>query len=134
MLYGLTVQLTQQLTEDAGEELMSEQEVPLTESDLQDVNALLAKGVQHNGVFPELSAVRVGRALRVVSELLGRAAVGVLDLEDQEGLAWIFDVAADANEGVNRGNVRRLENLVRAGLGLDVRLTNYSPVNSEFPA
>lgn len=134
MLYGLTVQLTQQLTEDATSEFMKEAEAPITESDLQEVNALLAKGVQHNGVFPELSAVQVGRALRVVSELLGRAAVATLDFEDQEGLEWVFDQAAAAHDGLNRANVRQLESRVRAGLGLDVRLLHYTPVNEQHPA
>lgn len=134
LLYGLTNQLTAQLSEHAAEAMMAERESPLVAEDLEELQALVAMGVQHNGLAPQFSAVQVGRALRVLSDLTARAAIGALDLEDQEGLAWVFDVAAVADEGVNRDNVRRLENLVRGGLGLELRLHNYIPVNEANPA
>jgi hypothetical protein len=134
LLYGLTGQLTTRLAMQAGEEIMAEPESPLTSDDLAELNALLAKGILHNGLVPELSTVQVGRALKIFSELLGRASVSSIDLEDQEGLAWVFDMAADAQDGVNRGQVRRLELLVRAGLGLPHRLHSYVPINEQHPA
>lgn len=134
VLHGLTMQLTTRLASEAGDAVMADLEVPLTEQDLNDVNALVGKGVLHNGLVPELSGVQVLRALRVFSELMQRTAAGPLDLDDQAGLDWVFDVAADAHNGENRGNVRRLEDRVRASLGLERRLTSYIPINEHNPA
>jgi hypothetical protein len=134
LIYGLAQYLSLAIQSQASAAMMGESEDPVQTTDLDELNALVAKGVMHNGLVPDLSAVQVGRALRVLSQLLGRAAVSSLPVEDQEGLAWVFSVAASADDGVNREAVRRLERVVRAGLGLEYVLTDYEPVNQEYPA
>jgi len=126
-LLGLTTELTAQLMTQATGELAQDPVAPLLDSDLQDVERLLGKGVQHNGVVPELSAVQVGRALQVTSALLARAHIGAMTLGDQEELEWVFDVAADYDNGARRREVRNVEQLVRGGLGLTVRLSTVMP-------
>jgi hypothetical protein len=134
LVYGLTNDLTVALQVRSSKTMMEESEDPVVTTDLDELNALVAKGVLHNGLVPDLSAVEVGRALRVMAQLLGRAAVSSLSPEDQEGLAWVFDTAADAEGGVNRAAVRQLERVVRAGLGLEYQLTDYAPINADNPA
>lgn len=128
---GLSEQLSTELSRDAVAIAVDEPLNPLTERELELVQVLLAKGVQHNGLVPVLSTIEVGRALQILGELLARAKLAALDFEDQDGLEWVFDVASDYDQGVNRENVRRLENLVRSGLGLKYRLSFMPPFNSE---
>lgn len=128
---GLTEQLTTELSREAVAISLDEPIAPLTENELQSLNTLMAKGVQHNGLVPALDTLQVGRSLQIMGELLARAHVSTIDFEDQEGLEWVFDMAAEAENGVNRDQVRRLENLVRAGLGLKYRLSFMSPFNSD---
>lgn len=130
-LLGLSNDLAALLVTSATAELSQEPAVPLLESDLQDVQLLLGKGIQHNGLVPELSAVQVGRTLQITAALLTRAHIGALDLADQEELEWIFDVAADYDGGVRRQEVRRVELVVRGGLGLNVRLSHVPPLNNQ---
>lgn len=128
---GLTEQLTTQLSRDVVQHTVNEPLNPLTKSELTDIQTLLAKGVQHNGLVPELDTLRVGRTLQIVGELLARAHLSALDFDDQEGLGWIFDVAAEHEDGSNRENVRRVERVVRASMGLETRLVSMIPVNTQ---
>lgn len=129
---GLTTELTTRLTEEAVDTFAEEPIAPLTEKELTKLQALIAKGVQHNGIVPDLTSAEVGRSLQILSELLSRAHIGALDFEDQAGLEWIFDVAADAENGENRDNVRRVERLVRGGLGLTIRMSHVLPINEHL--
>jgi hypothetical protein len=107
------------------EDTLADPEQPLTDEDLALLQGLLLKGVQHNGVVPELSALQVHRALRHFSALANRAATGVLTAEDLDFLEWIFDEAADIPR--QRRLARRVEGIVRGGLGLEQRLTPPLP-------
>ena len=129
---GLTQELTAQLTHQATNTYFEEPVAPLREEELTAIQVLMAKGVQHNGLIPELSTGQVGRSLQVLGALLARAHIAFLDLEDQEGLQWIFDTAARVDNGVNEGQVRRVELLVRAALGLEVRLATSLSVNEQM--
>lgn len=133
LVLGLSTELAHQLALEATAVGLEEPIAPLTENELQDIQALLAKGLLHNGLVPELSVTQVGRALQVTTELLQRAHVGALDLDDQAGLEWVFDVAYGEADPDTQTNVRRLEMLVRAGLGLTTRMLHYTPIN-ELPA
>jgi len=128
---GLSEQLAGALVREAAAVAISEPLNPLTEHELDNVQLLVAKGVQHNGLVPMLSTPEVGRTLQILGELLARARLSALDFKDQEALGWVFDVAAEADEGVNRENVRRLETLIRAGLGIPYRLDYLPPINSQ---
>ena len=87
----------------------------------------MAKGIQHNGVAPELTTVEVTRSLQIMTELLTRAHATTLSLEDADGLAWIFDQAAMVDAGINRKEVRRVEQLVRTAMGIELRLQTMLP-------
>jgi hypothetical protein len=107
--------------------------VPLTRQELLDVQELVAKGVNHNGLVPTLDTVRVGQALQVVAELLARADLAALSQQDQYLLEWVFDVGAGAPAGPGVEAVRRVELQVRAALGLRARLLVPEPVNVDAP-
>jgi hypothetical protein len=131
LLLGLTEQYTAALSRAVVQDTLNEPITPLTRGELDAVQRLLAKGVQHNGLVPELDTLQVGRALQIVGELLVRVDAASLSQEDQAGLEWVFDVAADEDDGLNRAEVRRVERLVRAAMGLQVRMTHLSPINAQ---
>jgi hypothetical protein len=106
---------------------------PLTRSELLDVQELVSKGVQHNGLVPTLDTVRVGQALQVLAELLARADLAALSQQDQYLLEWVFDVGAESKAGPGAAPVRQLEQLVRGALGLRARMLVSEPVNGDVP-
>jgi hypothetical protein len=103
-------------------EEFADPQAPLIETDLTDIETLLTKGIRHNGLVPELSATQVGRSVRVVSELLRRAAVSAVSQEQIGLLEQVFDHVLDAPDAPVAA-VRQLERIVRAGLGLRQRVT-----------
>lgn len=131
-ILGLTEQLNSHRSNEATELFAEEPVAPVVDTDLMALQSLLAKGVQHNGVIPELDAVQVTRSLQIMAELVGRAEVGALDHEDVAGLEWCFDVASQHDGGVNRKVVRRLEQLVRGGLGLGLRISTLTQINDQL--
>lgn len=117
------------LTADVAEQFKADTEAPLLEADLLVVERLLQKGILHNGVIPELSAPEIARAVAIATTLCIRANCAVLSQEDQHFLEWMFDQAAE--EPSQRAMARRLEKIVRGGLGLEQRLV-WNP-SSELP-
>lgn len=109
------------------DQFAQELEAPMLEEDLQVLERLMHKGVLHNGVVPELTAPQVSRAVAMLTTLCVRANVGILEAEDQQFLEWMFDQAADADPE-QRVQARRVEQIVRGGLGLEQRLLwTYKP-------
>jgi len=130
-LFALTQDFNRELLQVAVAALEADPMPPLLEDELRDLQQLLVKGVQHNGVIPKLSSLEVARALQIAADLQQRARMGQLDFEDQAGLEWVFDVAAEADNGINHNSVRRVEEVVRAGLGLGIRLDLLPPINED---
>lgn len=126
---GLSEELTATVSRDAVALAMDEPIAPLTEGELQAIQTLLAKGVQHNGLVPALDRLQVGRALQIVSALLARAQLAALSLDQQQGLEWVFDRAAEVGPE-HREEIRQLEQVVRGGLGLTVRVSHLPPPNA----
>ena len=125
----ILVQYTAQQVTDAGVAVALEaRESPLVDDDLLAVKRLLAKGVQHNGVVPELDTYEVSRGLAVAADLLARADTPFA-IDDLDCLEWSFTIAAGYDER-NQADVRRVEGLVRKGLGLGPKLT-FSPRTPE---
>lgn len=131
IVLGLTNQLSEQMLVQALALYTADPMGPMEVGELELIEKLVTKGVYQNGVAPQLSATEVGKAVRVLGELLARAHVGMLSLDDQAGLEWIFDVAAEAEYRVHEDDVRRIERLVRAALGLAHRLDQMPPMNEE---
>lgn len=120
VLLVATQQVTDQLHQSVKQHFQSDAEAPLLEEDLQLVEQLMHKGVMHNAVIPELSAPDIARAVAIVTTLCIRANCSALEVEDQHFLEWMFDQAAE--EPSQRAQARRLEKIVRGGLGLEQRL------------
>lgn len=126
LLVWVTNAYTAQLAEQARVALSQEQDRPLVHSDLLVVEQLMRKGIQHNGVVPELSAPDVARGVSIITGLLSRSAASTLTQEDQEVLQWVFDTAAQDPQ--RTPFVRRVESMVRAGLGVEQRpVWNHNP-------
>lgn len=120
LLLAVTHMHVAQLNAEVAAQFQEDTEAPLLESDLLYVERLLQKGILHNGVIPELTAPEVARAVAMTTTLCIRANCSVLDAEDQLFLEWMFDQAAD--EPSQRSQARRIEKIVRGGLGLEQRL------------
>lgn len=118
ILLILTQAYSKQLHQHVKSEFTKDLEAPLIESDLDAIDRLMTKGIQHNGVLPELSATEVARSVSIVTTLLVRANAA-LDQEDLSLLEWMFDQAAQEPE--QRRMVRKLEATVRLGLGIEQR-------------
>ena len=119
---------TQQVTEAGVAVALEGREPPLIDEDLLAIKRLLAKGVQHNGVVPELDTGEVSRGLAVAAGLLARAEIQ-LTIDDLECLEWSFAIAAGYDERY-QADVRRVEGIVRRALGLGAKLT-FAPITSE---
>lgn len=120
VLLLMTQMYTSALHEAVTEQFREDLDAPLLESDLTAVETLMHKGILHNGVVPELSAPDIARAVAIVTTLCIRANCAVMDAEDQQFLEWMFDQAAEEPE--QRATARRIEKIVRGGLGLEQRL------------
>lgn len=119
VLLWATTRYTAARMAEAVDTMHSLREPPLELPDLQAVETLMRKGMQHNGVIPELRAGEVTRSVAVVTELLQRAQAAVFTQEDQEVLTWVFDAAAQDSD--RRPFVRGVERKARRGLGLTER-------------
>lgn len=120
LLLAVTHMHVAQLNAEVAAQFQEDTEAPLLESDLLYVERLLQKGILHNGVIPELTAPEVARAVAMTTTLCIRANCSVLDAEDQLFLEWMFDQASE--EPSQRAQARRIEKIVRGGLGLEQRL------------
>lgn len=94
----------------------------MTGGDVALVEAIVAKGVLHNGAVPTLNLAEVTRAVELVGGVLARIRAGQLSLEEQDLLEWIFDQVAEKHHAQQHYQIRNLEQRVRQGLGLQVRL------------
>lgn len=120
-LYELTASASKQLVNRAAEAMKEQAGEPVAEvEDLKLVDRLIALGIQQNGLMPTLSTVEVGRALGIVSNLLGRAHVAHLEQAEMELLEAVFDHAAEHDQVAKQ--VRELELRVRVAMGLDQRI------------
>lgn len=120
LLLLVTQMYTATLHAAVTEQFREDLDVPLLEEDLLAVEKLMSKGILHNGVVPELSAPDIARAVAIMTTLCIRANCAVLDAEDQQFLEWMFDQAAE--EPQQRATARKIEKIVRGGLGLEQRL------------
>lgn len=120
LLLVVTQHYTAELQDDVIEQFRQDTEAPLMETDLLVLERLVQKGIQHNGVVPELTAPDIARSVAILTTLCIRANCAVLDAEDQHFLEWMFDQAAE--EPSQRATARRIEKIVRGGLGLEQRL------------
>lgn len=118
VLLLLTQAYSKQLHQHVRTEFAKDLEAPVVNEDISAIDLLMTKGIQHNGVLPELSATEIARSVSIVTTLLSRANA-TLDQEELSILEWMFDSAAQEPE--HRQLVRRVESTVRFGLGIEQR-------------
>lgn len=121
LLLLVTQMYTAALQDVATDQFREDLDTPLLESDLLAIEKLMQKGILHNGVVPELSAPDIARSVAIMTTLCIRANCAVMDTEDQDFLEWMFDQAAEGDPE-QRLQARRVEKIVRGGLGLEQRL------------
>ena len=121
VLYEATAAHSARVSRKAASVLMEERDPGTMEEDLLFAEALVSKGIMHNGLVPDLTAVQVQRAVGTLGGVLDRVRNSTLESEQLELLAEVFDHAAD-NPSAPVPAVRILESRVREGLGLEQRM------------
>lgn len=127
VLYEVTASHSARLHRKAMTVLLEEAEQTGLDEDLMLAEALVSKGIMHNGLVPDLTGVQVQRAISTLGTLLDRARDSSLTQEQAGLLADVFDHAVE-NPHSPSPAIRHLEVKVRSGLGLEQRLA-WNPEN-----